>query len=196
VVAGLVPIVSAQAQDSGGVNVTVNTAVRSISVTPSSATYGDCSGGSADALNFPNGECRAPSSQVVPASITVANGPVSGHVNVTGASFFGLDMDTNSQWQLCNTIDNGLGGNPGCTGASGVPGQNQAHESAVHAANTLSQIALGTAAQCDNAFVGDNSGCTASANQSEQEYLSLVGPSSTTNPTSTFSTTVTWTAVP
>jgi hypothetical protein len=56
--------------------------------------------------------------------------------------------------------------------------------------------ALTATPACDDAFDSPMGGCTAGAGASQTEYLQIDAPTSSTDTSSTFTITTTWTAVP
>jgi hypothetical protein len=162
------------------VNATINVQVpiKSITLTlPSpSLTYGSCAGGSstASAMGFPNGQCTT-------ASYTVASsGNVTEAIDVNGGAAVPSDGGaTGPSWALCFAA---------CANGP-VPGVDQY--------NNLTngpggEAALTTTPQCDTAFT---SCATAAPGASVSETLIVRGPSSSTDTSPSFSTTVTYTAV-
>jgi hypothetical protein len=60
----------------------------------------------------------------------------------------------------------------------------------------LQGIHLSTVPACDTAFDVPVAGCTAAANQSNDEGLGITGPASSTDQNGPFTITTTWTAAP
>jgi hypothetical protein len=164
---------------------TIYVAVRSVTVSPNSVSM--CS---ADApLTFPNGDCYLP----LGSGITITNGGVGGHIDVQGAS--AQPADGGQDWTLC-------GGVVPCTG-NGSPGVDQFTEFGQGTKPFIGggDVTFTTSPQCDMAF--DNSpygvgspGCMTTPGQEAVEYTDLVGPSSSTDQSQSFTTSVTWMAVP
>jgi len=162
------------------VNATINVQVpiKSITLTlPSpSLTYGSCTGGNSNAssMGFPNGECNT-------ALYTVASsGNVTEAIDVNGGAAVPSDGGaTGPSWALCFAA---------CASGGPVPGVDQY--------NNLTngpggEAALTTTPQCDTAFT---SCATAAPGASVSEDLIVRGPSSSTDTSPSFSTTVTYTA--
>ena len=156
--------------------------VRSVTVSATTVTYGSCSGADPKVLSFPNGRC-------VSAQVEVKNGAAAAKIDVSGAS--AGPADDGKSWTLC-------GGQRGaaCAGARGAPGENQYSE---RTAGQLSHTALiegpllSSSAACDTAF--SRTGCTAAAKQTGvPESLELVGPASSSDRSTRFTTTIVWTA--
>jgi hypothetical protein len=152
---------------------TIDVGVRSVSISPTEITI--CSQAP---LTFPNGICRAD-------GITVTNGQVGGHIDVNGGD--AVPSDAGTGWTLCTAIVGGT-----CTGSSSEPGQDE--YSQYTTATTGAGPAMTISPQCDTAF--DGTDCSAGPGQTKTEDIVLTGPSAVTDTSSTFTTSVTWTAVP
>jgi hypothetical protein len=171
-----VPVGSALAATSGSVSETITVAVRSVTVSPSSASL--CS--SASPLTFPNGRCQT-------SNITITNGSAAGHIDVNGAD--AIPADSGTHWTLCaGTVA------PTCSGG-GNAGQDQYRENTFNNSNTSIRPDLTNTPQCDTSFA-PGSACAAAAGQSTKEFIAMTGPSASTDTSSTFTSSVTWTAVP
>jgi hypothetical protein len=177
----------AGSQISATINV-VPPAVKSVTVSVSTLTYGNCTGGSSTAnqLGFPNGGCTT-------STYTVTNGNTAAQIDVTGAD--AVPSSGGTHWTLCG--GGGAGGPPACTGAGAAAGQDQYLEFVINPAfTTAGQTTLANSPQCDGAFWNSNTACgTSAANTSASEHLQANGPSVSTDGSSTFTTTVTYTAV-
>ncbi|HEX6488363.1 MAG TPA: hypothetical protein VF137_05740 [Candidatus Dormibacteraeota bacterium] len=202
IVAGCAPLTLAlvpQAVLAGNsVTATIDIAVRSVTVTPSTITYGNCVDGSGQSTAtglVAGGACNTGAT-----TITITNGPVGGTIDVNGAD--AIPSDNGTHWTLC-----GGNGAPNCTGSSNptqppypifagnLPGPNQFAEETNSTAANGGTILSGTP-QCDRAFANP-AVCTATAGQvATGEVLTLWGPQSWTDPSLTFTTVVTWTAAP
>jgi hypothetical protein len=183
---------------SGSGSTTVALAVvptRSITVSPATTSFASCSGGkaptasTASALGYPNGECsvgKAGTTGVFP--ITIKNTGTAGDVDVNGAS--SVPSDKGTGWVLCNA---GSHPAPACTGAGGDPGVNQYKEENF-AKGEENGDGLTSTSACDPVF-DPKGGCTASAGQSESEGIELLGPSSSSDTSTSWTSSITWTAV-
>lgn len=175
----------AGSQISATINV-VPPAVKSVTVSVTDLTYGSCGGGSSTAnqLGFPNGHCQA-------SGYTVTNGNTAAQIDVTGADAVPSSGAT-AHWTLCNGQVIGP-----CTGTGYFPGQNQYGETVINPTTVNQwQTALANSAQCDLGFWNSNTTCgTSAATTSASEYLVILGPSASSDGSSTFTTTVTYTAV-
>jgi hypothetical protein len=170
--------------------------VVSVTVSPSSARFGSCSGGNvsvdtastAGALGFPNGRCwlgTLGTNGSFP--ITITNTGVAAKIYVSGAS--AAPSDGGTSWGLCN-----LGPNPAaaCTGSGGkLPGANQylVQNFAGASENTAG---LTDTMTCDTEFAAGS--CSAVQGDSQQEGIELTGPYSTADPSTSWTVTITWTA--
>lgn len=173
---------------SGTVSDTINVAVRSLTVSPTSVSM--CTPSSP--LTFPNGQCSSP-------NITVANGQAGGdHIQVQGTNAVPSDVVDHGQsppdWALCFGAGCGTSGHPGGDQYS----QQTETTSILQTLNQTFGVALSTTPTCDFGFGGDqtNENCLGAAGESVGETLLLTGPTSSTDQSPTFSSAVTWTAAP
>jgi hypothetical protein len=187
--AALLPMVlvalPADAASSGSNGATVNltpAAVRSLTVTPATSTFGNCSGGNASELAFPNGLCSVGtfSTSPVTGGVTVTNGSTAGHIDVSGGN--AVPADHGTPWSLVTL--------------QVLPGTDQFLEVTESAAPGTGQTTLVVpTASCDVAFDVGLDGCAATSGQSTEEELAINGPS-TSSDAGPFTITTTWTAVP
>lgn len=148
--------------------VAVNPQFTSVTLSTNSAAFGSCSGGSSTstALGFPNGNCTTP-------SFTVKN---------NGTVSEGIDVQVGG---TAAPADAGTGGTPWTLlGTQGTPGQDQ-----FQLFNNLGTLLTPTATPDSNATAGLAPGVQFGST------LRLVGPTKSTDPSSSFSTTATWTAI-
>jgi hypothetical protein len=174
--------VATAASPNASVSETINVAVRTLTVSPSFVSL--CS--AANPLTFPDRICLSQ-------TVTITNGGAGGHVDITGAN--AIPSDGGNGWRLC-------GGAPtaACTGPNGLPGQDEYGV----ATQTTAPVNIGPASVtgapgCDVEFdeLADFIlGCASAPGQTSAEQLVLQGPSSSTDQSPTFTTSVTWTAVP
>jgi hypothetical protein len=180
----------------GTVSASVTTATRSITVSPPSFTYGACIIGSGinqtptgSTLAFPDGLCRFSPAQGPSNEVTITNGAATAHIDASGADFVPLDVGTD--WTLCG------GAGPLCIGPNGLPGRDQYSEQSV---NTVAGavILLDNNQQCDVSFASGatNDPCLANPSQSATEEFFMTGPTASTDNSGSFSTTLTWSALP
>lgn len=160
--------------------------IRSVTVTPATATFGACSGPNSSELFFPNGVCTVGLGGTggITGGVTITNGTAAGHIDVNGQN--ATPSDNGTAWSLVSV---------------GTPGVDQFREATDGAAvNTVGTnlTIVSTQAACDTAFtVTSGAGdCTASAGQSADESVVVEGPSSSTDQNGPFTITTTWTAVP
>ena len=109
-----------------------------------------------------------------------------------------MPTDNGAHWALCDF--SGSTPTPACTGTNPVtnnlaPGSDQAYEVTSHSAGGPGGSFLDTSAACDTAFDGTGD-CTAAAQESEAETIHMQGPTASTDASTSFTTTVVWTAVP
>jgi hypothetical protein len=192
-VAALGYIAASPAYGGNGVGVTVNVVpgvVKSVNVTPGTANYINCVNGTSNGtqLGFPNGECQGNG------SITITNGTAPATILVAGANM--VPSDNGNQWSLCTSGVN-------CS-QQVLPGPDEYYETTSTqagynvtngGANKGPGIfdALTNTPTCDTVFNGA-SGCSVGAGKTSTEFLAMTGPSSSSDPSSLFNTSVTYTA--
>ncbi len=170
--------------------------VRSVTISPSNTTFSTCQADDGapvtTTLTLPNGGCTTPTGANGSTPITITNGQAAGHIDASASD--ATPSDNATPWTLCG------GDGPGCTGNSLAPGVDQYQLAARPSYQLADEAPLTGTPACDNAYDENDtspaSGCVAAAGQVGTEYLALQGPSATTDQSDTFSTTVTWTAVP
>lgn len=170
----------------------------SVTVSPSSASFGGCTGGNASvntastpaALGFPNGHC----SLGTPGTngsfpITITNTGVAAHVYVNSGN--AVPSDGGTQWGLCN-----FGTNPAvaCSGNGGkLPGNNQ-YVVQNFAVGRMNPTGLTNTMTCDPEFRAPP--CLAvTQGYGQSEGILLTGPASTSDQSTSWTVTITWTAV-
>jgi hypothetical protein len=189
--------------DSSSLSMSLHTVptVRSVTVTPKKAKFGNCTGGNTtadtvsqnEALGFPNGTCwvgQPGETGVLP--VTVTNTGIAANIKVNGAD--AVPGDGGTSWQLCNT-----GQNPAvaCTSNHGKsPGLNQylLRNFGLGRAG-LTSAGLTNSPTCDVAFASA-SGCMATSGLAMSEGIELVGPSISADISTHWHITITWTPVP
>lgn len=172
----------ASAANSGSVAATINVGSTTLSLTVSPSSFSYCSATSP--LSFPNGFCYSDP------SVTVTMGNVGGHVDVNGADAV-PSGGGGTAWTLCG----GSNGAPACDGAGSAPGLDQYSEMTMLNGQVFVNGMLANTPACDLAFMNGND-CVAGAGQSESENFALEGPSATSSTSSSFTTSITWTALP
>jgi hypothetical protein len=169
----------------------------SVTVSPSSASFGGCAGGNAGVntaststeLGFPNGHC----SLGTPGAhgsfpITVTNTGVAADVYVNGGN--AVPSDGGTQWGLCN-----FGTNPAkaCSADGGkLPGANQ-YVVQNFTAGSVNTAGLTGTMTCDTQFAAG--GCSAVQGDAQSEGILLTGPASSSDQATSWTVTITWTAV-
>ena len=183
---------------SGSVNarLSVVPTIRSVTVSPGSVNFGNCTGGSgntastASSMGYPNGICWVGSSGPNASfPITVTYTGLSGNVWVSGSS--AVPDDSGASWSLCNPI-----GQPACTGGHGLPGQNQ-YAVTTFGSQVASFFVLTGSAACDNEF-NPGGGCSAAPaqfqSQTQHEGLQLTGPKTWDDGSTSWNVSITWIA--
>jgi hypothetical protein len=169
----------------------------SVTVSPSSAAFAGCAGGNASvntastsaALGFPNGHC----SLGTPGShgsfpITITNAGVAANVDVNGGN--AVPSDKGTEWGLCN-----FGTNPAakCSADDGkLPGNNQ-YVVQNFAAGSMNPTGLTGTMTCDTQFAAG--GCSAVQGDAQAEGILVTGPASSSDQSTAWTVTITWTAV-
>jgi hypothetical protein len=175
--------------------------IRSITVSPGSVTFHDCTGGNGatnstpQAMGYPNGSCSVGVTgvnQSFPITVTYTGLPGTVEVNATSA----VPSDGGTNWSLCSPPGQSQ---PNCTGGLGLPGKDQYTVENFGQAVANATLVTGNAA-CDKQFdQGPGGGCSASPaefqSQTQHEGLMLTGPSTWDDHSTSWTMTVTWTAV-
>ena len=172
--------------------------IRSVTISPAKAKFGDCHGGYAylntastsGALGYPNGHCwlGAPKASF---PITITNTGIASYMYVNGAN--AVPSDSGTEWSLCNP-----GSKPTvtCTSNNGLsPGKNQYVVQNFAPNRKLNAAGLTNALACDPEF-GLTSGCWSTYGQSQREGLLLTGTAEIDDTSTSWTVTITWTPVP
>ena len=191
------------AGNSSSISMSLNTVptVRSVTVSPSKALFRDCTGGSAAGntkstagkLGYPNGRCWfgkiGPGGQY---PITITNTGIASDIDVSGSS--ANPSDDGDQWSLCNI---GKKAAVTCTANSQHmdPGTNQYRVINFSADNRPNFDGLTDSPTCDSQF-RPTGGCFATQGQFQNEGLELIGPSESSDLSTTWTVTITWMPVP
>jgi len=188
------PLASGQA---ASINLSLTTVptIRSVTISPGQASFSDCSKGDAvdntkstrRALGFPNGVCFVGSvtKQVFP--ITITNTGIASYIYVSGSGANPADLGTG--WSLCTTR-----GLARCTGARHRPGADQYQVDNFSAFGTLT-TGLTDAPRCDQRF-GPGGSCWAVEGMWQKEGIKLIGPTTSSDTSTKWTVTITWTPVP
>jgi hypothetical protein len=185
---------SAAADSSGATDaiIDIDVPIRSVTVTPGEVTFAECSGPNPAALTIPNGTCTVGHSIGGPpvGGVTVTNTGYAGHILVNGSDAIPSDLGTH--WTLC-----GAPQRPACSGAAG-PGLDEFGMSVIGylGGGMLAGVRLSDGLACDRAFAIHPACGAADHNASKVEQLRLIGPSASSNPSTRFTTRITWTAAP
>lgn len=173
--------------------------VRSVTVSPGTATFGSCSGGSASlntqstssALGYPNGYCWVGS----PGSggrfpVTVTNTGIASYIEVSSEN--AAPSDNGHQWSLCN-----LGSNPAvsCTGSSGRPAMDQYVLQSFASNGKQNADGLTGSPSCDADF-GTARQCWTVQGDNAEEGFRLIGPESPDDSSTSWTVRITWEASP
>lgn len=201
VAAGAVALPALASSGTGSESVSVNVAppqVKSISVSPAMNTYTSCvyATSTSTQLGFPNGACQGQT------AVLVTNGSAPATILVNGADM--IPTDNGTHWALCTP--GGATGAVACSGPLGpsvapYPGTDQYYETVSPNTGQNTGASQGTgpfqgltnSPSCDNVF-GGGMNCSAAAGQTATEHLAMTGPYTSSDPSSSFSTNITWTA--
>lgn len=176
--------------------------VRSVSVSPSKASFGNCSGGNpnndtastADALGYPNGRCwvgqPAEGQNAGSFPITITNTGIASYIDVNGAN--AVPSDAGTEWGLCNL---GPKAAIGCKGRKGRPAMDQYVLVNFAPGGKSNSSGLTGSLTCDDDF-GTAGGCRTEQGDAQQEGVKLVGPGRPDDTSTSWTVTITWTAVP
>jgi hypothetical protein len=174
--------------------------IRSVTVKPRRATFGNCSGGTGvnntsstkHALGFPNGTCWVGTPGLDGSfPVIVTNTGIAADVEVSGGD--AEPSDGGTTWHLCNP-----GPHPAtaCTSHKGaLPGLNQ-YAIQSFAPNQKQNISgLTSSLNCDPEF-GSKDKCWTGSGQFRDEGLELIGPMESADASTHWHITITWTPVP
>jgi hypothetical protein len=190
---GVVTAPQQAAGQSGSITVSLKTVptVRSVTISPGHATFVDCKGGdggvntrsAGDELGFPNGTCQ------VNTPIVISNTGIASDIDISGSGAEPADGMTG--WTLCNT-----GRDPAvaCTGRHGRPGPDQ-YEVVNFGAFGSQRGGITDTPECDR-ILGPEGSCWATQGMVVIEGLRLIGPEWSTDISTTWTVTITWTPVP
>ncbi len=171
--------------------------IRSVTVSPAKTSFADCSGGlanrntqsTAGQLGFPNGHCLVGLTSPGIYPITVTNTGIASAIYVSGTS--ATPADGGTQWALCNR---GFDPAVDCSGEHGLPGTDQYLVANFSSAGQRTSGITGTPT-CDPEF--DASGrCWAVQGASQSEGIELIGPTLSSDNSTKWTVTITWTPVP
>jgi hypothetical protein len=164
----------ANADTTGSSTGSVSLSVRSVTVSPTVFIFNGCVDSSqnpANGLVVPMGECISP-------SLTVTNGGTPGHINVHATNFAGSAGGT---WTISDAFPTGT---------------DQAN---LELRAAIGTYPVSTTDRCDKAWSlaqNPQDPCVAQAGQSVTEAPLVRAPSSSTSSSPSYSTTITWSALP
>jgi hypothetical protein len=172
------------------------TTFNTVTISPSDVACGHYHGGkppnaSTNTLGQPNGMCSVglyPVVKVADVPIKVTYSGLAGEVFIQSGN--AIPANNGTQWRLCGPRN---GEHSVCTGPEGKPGP---YQFAVKnfAGSGLTPTTLTAWPVCDYQF--DDGTCSAVRTQSQQEGFDIIGPYWQKNPSTTWSVTVTWIAMP
>lgn len=173
--------------------------IRSVTVTPGSVRFGNCTGGNGatnstnGSMGYPNGLCSVGMlNQTFPITVTYTGLPGQVYVQSTNA----VPSDGGTQWSLCSPpAQNGSAqGQTTCSGDDGLPGSDQ-YMIQNFAEAVSSATVVNSSASCDEEFDAAG-GCTASpaefAKQIQREGLLVTGPAMWDDHSTSWTMTITW----
>jgi hypothetical protein len=178
---------------SGSISVSLRTVptVRSVTISPSHATFVNCKGGdggvntrsAGNKLGFPNGTCQ------VSTVIVITNTGIASDIDISGSA--AEPADGLSGWTLCNT-----GTNPAvtCTGNKHRPGPDQYKVINFGTFGTQGDGITDTP-KCDR-ILGPQGSCWATHGLKVTEGVRLIGPEWSSDISTKWTVTITWTPVP
>jgi len=187
------------AGQSGSINVSLTTVptIRSVTISPGQARFTACTGGDGGAntrstsgrLGFPNGRCWVGSNVAGSYPIIVTNTGIGSDIEISGSN--ADPADGGDTWNLCNA-----GGNAAiaCTGNDGKPGPDQYQVLNFSAWGTRAG-GIGGTPRCDRIF-GPGGSCWAVEGMVVAEGLELIGPRWSSDTSTKWTVTITWTPVP
>jgi len=172
------------------------TTFNTVTISPSDAQCGHYHGGkypneSTNTLGQPNGMCSVgqyPVTKIEDLPIKITYSGLAGSVYIKSGN--AIPADNGTQWRLCGPHN---GEKSICTGPEAKPGP---YQFAVKnfAGSGLAPTTLTAWPVCDYQF--DDGSCSAVRTQSQQEGFDIIGPYWQKNPSTTWSVTVTWIAMP
>jgi len=186
------------------VNLTLNSVpiVRSVTISATQRTFGNCrfgdpsrnTGSKPGQLGYPNGVCSlGVMNPYGNFPITITNTGIASDIEVNGANAVPVNPGgSDNQWSLCNA-----GGDPAvhCHGGDGEPGTDQYLVQNFGPGGRINASGLTDTPACDHAFAVSGT-CWARQGASQTEGVNLTGPSDSTDTSTKWTVTITWTPVP
>jgi hypothetical protein len=187
------------AGQSASINLSLTTVptIRSVTISPGRANFTHCAGGDSGAntrstagkLGFPNGKCWVGSSVAGSYPIVITNTGIGSDIDISGSS--AAPADGGNSWNLCNAGGHGAAA---CAGDESKPGPDQYQVLNFSSWGTVPGGISGTP-RCDRVFgPGDN--CRAVEGMVVTEGLELIGPQWSSDTSTKWTVTITWTPVP
>jgi hypothetical protein len=169
--------------------------VRSVTISPGQATFTHCSNGdaaldtksTATELGFPNGVCWVGSVTLQKFPITITNTGIASDIYVSGSTADPADLGT--AWSLCTRR-----GSARCNGPSHRPGTDQYQVENFSAFGSLT-TGVTSDPRCDQRF-GPQGSCWAVQGMWQREGIELIGPDTSSDTSTKWTVTITWTPVP
>ncbi|HXZ64336.1 MAG TPA: hypothetical protein VEH05_06345 [Streptosporangiaceae bacterium] len=181
------------AGQSGSVSVSLTTVrmIRSVTISPGHARFVDCKGGDGMAytaskgnkLGFPNGTC------LVSSAIVITNTGIASDIDISGSDAEPADGSTG--WTLCNT---GPSPAASCTGHKHRPGPDQ-YKVINYDVFGSQRGGITDTPRCDRVF-GPEGSCWARHLAVATEGLWLIGPEWSSDTSTQWTVTITWTPMP
>jgi len=171
--------------------------IRSVTISPGRASFTGCTGGDGGAntrstfgrLGFPNGQCWVGSNVSASYPITVTNTGIGSDIDISGSS--ATPVEGGGSWNLCSA---GGEGPLACTGRASKPGPDQYQVLNFSTWGTRHGGISGTP-RCDRVF-GPRGSCWAVEGMVVTEGLELIGPQWSSDTSTNWTITITWTPVP
>ena len=173
--------------------------VRSVTVSPAKAAFGNCADGSTgldtrstgNALGYPNGHCwlgtpdpggRFP--------VTITNTGIASYIEVSSGN--AIPSDNGQQWSLCN-----LGPNPAvrCSGSKGMPAMDQYLVQSFASNRKQNADGLTGSPSCDADFNTARQCWTMQGDKAEEGFT-LTGPEAPDDSSTLWTVKITWVAAP
>ena len=187
------------AGQSGSLSVSLTTVptIRSVTISPGRASFAHCTGGDGGAntrstsgrLGFPNGRCWVGSNVSGSYPITVENTGIGSNIDVSGSS--ADPLDGGDSWILCSTGGHGA---VSCTGDANKPGPDQ-YQVLNFSTWGSRNGGISGIPRCDRVF-GPGGSCWAVQGRVVTEGLELIGPQWSSDTSTKWTVTITWTPVP
>jgi hypothetical protein len=182
----------------GSINLSLTTVptIRSVTISPGRASFTHCVGGAGQQntgstvgkLGFPNGECWVGSNPPGSYPITITNTGIGSNIDISGSD--ALPADGGNSWALCNVGAAAVT----CTGTKDRPGPDQYEVRNFSTFGTQGRGITGTP-RCDRVF-GPSGSCWAVQGMAQTEGLALIGPEWSSDTSTKWTVTITWTPVP